>query len=299
MVDNPEVKDALEQLHDEDENIRSQAALSLGWVGDEEVIDPLIDALENDSSPKVRANAAMSLGQLGVDQAIKPLVNSLNDSDYNVRGMAVYSLGLMKSQEAVEPLIEIMRNDPDKETRVAAIEALSQIGDKEAYKPLVYLIVTEENTDILQEAKKSLEKICEIHDITDHEEFIQKIKSEYEDFNKKKLQEQEKEKVKEDMKRSLLEKKRKDQIEIILERLPSMLEYAIHEEVITFDHACQYFDCDEVTLELALEKITNDNFTLKIDSKKKAFMVLKPQSQLSEEAKEKIKLLRMKLGINW
>jgi len=62
LSENQELIDALNSLKDEDENMRSHAALSLGWIGEGEIVEPLAKVLLNDLSSKVRANAAMSLG---------------------------------------------------------------------------------------------------------------------------------------------------------------------------------------------------------------------------------------------
>ncbi|MFW9922748.1 MAG: HEAT repeat domain-containing protein [Candidatus Thorarchaeota archaeon] len=298
MSENQEIQDTLQQLNDEDENVRSQAALSLGWIGDEEVIEPLINILQNDESPKVRANAAMAIGQLGSEKAINSLLHSLNDTDHNVRGMAVYSLGLMKSFDAIQPIIQIMQNDPDKETRIAAIDSLSQISDSSVIDSMVKIFVSEENNEIKSEIKKALIKICDQNDIKDLDERIEQCSDVQEVLYDDQLK-SEREEILDELKKKELEQKRIEQIHIILEKLPSMLDLTIHEEIISYENICQYFDCDDVTLERAFVKFPKTNYKIELIPEKKSFKILKPQAQLSDEAIEKIRLLRKKMGMTW
>jgi len=293
-----EIEDALNQLKDQDEDIRSQAALSLGWVGEEEVVEPLILALENDPSPKVRANAAMSLGQLGDKRAIDFLIGALKDLDSNVRGMVAYSLGLMKVDEALNPLMEILNDDPDKETRIAAADSIGQIGDLKSLNFLIRIFVQEENEDLKLEVKNSINKIGQIHKIDNIENIIQQeVKHKVEYIEQRK--QSERERILEDIEREEKASKRLEQIEIISAKLPPMLEFAIHDETITYEKVCQQFDCDDITLELALNEMPKIGFDIEINSIDRLFKVLKPQAELSDEAKEKIKLLRRKFGIEW
>ena len=300
MANNNEIKETLLQLQDEDENIRSQAALSLGWVGESEVVDPLIKALLNDESSKVRANAAMSLGQLGYEEAVDSLIKSMKDEDHSVRGMSVYSLGLMKAKSALIPLIEVLKTDPDREARIAAADTLAQIGEEEAIQPLVYFFINDHNKDVRSEAKDSFEKLAKIHGINNKaiellikKEEAEKIKREI------KIHQKEREKIISSMQDKEIERKRSEKIATIVLELPSQLDYAIHNEEISYEVICNQFDCDDITLELALNQMPKVHFEIEIDSINRKFRVLKPQAELSDEAKLKIKLLRKKFGITW
>jgi len=300
LANNNEIKETLLQLQDEDEAIRSQAALSLGWVGESEVIDPLVKVLLNDESPKVRANAAMSLGQLGHQEAIDSLIKSLKDEDHSVRGMSVYSLGLMKATSALNPLIEILKTDPDREARIAAADSLAQLGEEAAIQPLVFVYINEPNKDVRSEAKESLEKLAKFHGLNNKtiellikKEEAEKIKREIA------IHQKEREKIISSMQDKEIEKKRSEKIATIVLELPSQLDFAIHNEEIAYDVICKQFDCDDITLELALNQIPKAHFDIEIDSINRKFRLLKPQAELSDEAKLKIKLLRKKFGITW
>ena len=296
--ENKEIEKTLLQLKDIDEDIRSQAALSLGWVGESDVVNPLIHVLLNDESPKVRANAAMSLGQLGYEEAVDSLIKSLNDEDHNVRGMSVYSLGLMKAKSAFDSLVDVLKNDPDREARIAAADSLAQLGEEKAIRPLIFAYINDHNKDVKSEAKESFEKLASIHGTNNIELMIkqeeaEKIKREIA------LHEHEREKILTSLENKEIEKKRSEKIATLILELPSQLDYAIHNESVSYEAICKHFECDDITVELALSEMPKEHFDIQIDSINRKFTVLKPQAELSDEAKEKIKLLRKKFGVIW
>jgi HEAT repeat protein len=294
-----EIQEALKQLKDADENIRSQAALALGWVGELEVINPLVNILLNDSSPKVRANAAMSLGQLSNADAIQPLISALSDEDTFVRGMVIYSLGLLKAKEALKPLIMVLETDPEKEARMAAADALSQVGDEEVIKHLIKAYVHDPESAVKEEAKDSLNRLGDQLKITDIDYQIQKELENKQQAQIKSAMDK-RDQILNDMQQKEKEKQRQEIIELIHEELPKLLEYAIHNEVIPFAKICPRFNCDEFTLELAITKLIEDKaINVKVNGSDKSFTVLKPQAELSEDAQMKLKLIRKKFGIDW
>jgi len=294
-----EIQEAIKQLKDSDEKIRSQAALSLGWVGEGEVLNPLIEVLKNDISPKVRANAAMSLGQLNNENAIQSLIAALSDKDAFVRGMIVYSLGLLKAKEAINPLIMILETDPDKEARMAAADSLAQIGDEKAIKHLVKAYVNDMEDSVKSESRDSLNRLGAQLNITEIDVLIQ---SEMERRQQAQISSAQvvRDQFLDDMQKNEMEKQRKEIITIISQELPKILEYAIHNEVIPFDSFCARFNCDDFTLEFALTKLIESNtINVKVNASERSFTVLKPQAELSEDAQTKLKLIRKKFGIDW
>lgn len=297
-----EIKELIQQLQNKDEKIRSQAALSLGWIGDETAIGSLILSLQKDSSSKVRANAAMSLGQLNNDNTIKPLINALNDQDSYVRGMIVYSLGLMKANSAVDALIQILHNDEDEETRMAAADSLSQLENIEAIHPLVISFVNDESSKVREEAKNSLDRLSIITAYQGLDKLIleevQRKKEREKQIESKTIEKQQQ--FMDEIQQKEIEMRRRKIISNIEDELPKMLEYAIHNEEIPFDYICNKFDCDHFILEFAITKlIDDDKINARVNLNKRSFTVFKPNANLSEEAQMKLKLIRKKFGINW
>lgn len=72
----PKLATLLENLSSDDATIRSQAAINLGKLGDEQAIPTLCQTLLNDSNPEVRRQAAEALGKLASQKtAIYQTVN--------------------------------------------------------------------------------------------------------------------------------------------------------------------------------------------------------------------------------
>lgn len=74
-IGNHEVAQALVPLLDDniepDERIRSEIALTLGYMGSQEAIWPLLNALSGDPSPQVRWRAALTLSRVGNSSLIQ------------------------------------------------------------------------------------------------------------------------------------------------------------------------------------------------------------------------------------
>ncbi|MCA9190788.1 MAG: HEAT repeat domain-containing protein [Planctomycetales bacterium] len=106
-----------------------RAALALASVG------PMaVECLRNliaDSQDNVRAEAAMALGRIGEEAsvAIPDLIHLLSDSDERVRSDATFALSKMGAS-ALEPLLTASR-DQEEIIRAAAIRALGNVGTNE------------------------------------------------------------------------------------------------------------------------------------------------------------------------
>ncbi|MBI5855902.1 MAG: HEAT repeat domain-containing protein [Nitrospirae bacterium] len=95
-------------------------------------IDIQVDLLQ-DPDWVVRREAAVTLGEMGDERCVAPLVRALRDGDWQVREAAIESLGMIGSP-AVEGLLRQLR---DWDNRKAAIRALGKIKDERVLEPLV------------------------------------------------------------------------------------------------------------------------------------------------------------------
>ena len=120
----------------DNETVRGDAAFTLGMIGDERAIDPLIEALQ-DESEEVRINVLRALGMFEDERAIEPLLGMLKSEDSTIRSLAVRGLKI-DNEKVVASLIDLVRNDPD--VRTMAIESLGEIGTKEAVKTLLEIL---------------------------------------------------------------------------------------------------------------------------------------------------------------
>ena len=155
---------ALLALKDEDPDSRIKAIHKLALLPDERVVEPLINALRDESyrvvdaardalsripaaaSSLVRAlkdarwtvrrAAAEALKSSADDQAVGPLIEALQDSEWNVRNAAVEALTPLADPRAVEPLLALLKND-NAVIKTSAANALGQLRDPRTIAPLI------------------------------------------------------------------------------------------------------------------------------------------------------------------
>jgi HEAT repeat protein len=118
---------------------RAEAAHALG-----DVVDPveraragaaLIAALDDDR-PEVRTEAAASLGEIGDAGAVAPLVKRLDDGSPTVRQAAAIALGTLRAADGFAPLVTALHEGPA-DLRFQAATSLAEIDPVAAYDPLV------------------------------------------------------------------------------------------------------------------------------------------------------------------
>jgi len=117
-------------------NVRREAIIELGELGDTRAVQPCINALR-DGDDTVRRHAACALGNFGDVRAVMPLIAALSDKGMEVGWCAARSLGKLGDVRAVEPLIDLLNTSMDMYTRQEAAQSLGKIGDDRALEPLV------------------------------------------------------------------------------------------------------------------------------------------------------------------
>ena len=160
----PKVKDEVEiqidLLKEKDWFRRKEAAITLGEMGDERAVAPLIMALRDDEW-NVREAAEDALAMIG-SPAVEPLIKALRE--YQTRRYVIKVLGRIKDERVLDPLFVQLRNeefnddataalvevglpaverltavfnDKDKNVRKHAVQALGAIGLPEAVELLI------------------------------------------------------------------------------------------------------------------------------------------------------------------
>jgi twitching motility protein PilT len=114
------VEPAIELLDDEDEEIRALAIFVASLFEDARVVPALISRLQ-DQDWWIRISTADSLGRLGDERAVEPLIAALTDKD--VRWAAVEALGRLADPRSLKPLAELLR-DRDADVRIEVLLAL-------------------------------------------------------------------------------------------------------------------------------------------------------------------------------
>ena len=108
--------------------VRSAAARSLGPTRAPAASAPLAQALEKDDSDEVRTDAAIALGDLGQPDGVAPLRAALarTSEPPKIRRAAADALGRLVAQEAVPDLVHALR-DADRSVVLAAHRSLIAI----------------------------------------------------------------------------------------------------------------------------------------------------------------------------
>jgi HEAT repeat protein len=117
---------------DPEREVRLRAAEALAYIGHEndQAIDLLLSALE-DQDGNVRGSAAAALTSLEPqERLVNALLRALRDSRLDVRTNAVDILGGFgqRSERVIDSLIEVLR-DYREDARISAAMALGQVGD--------------------------------------------------------------------------------------------------------------------------------------------------------------------------
>lgn len=134
-------------LKDEDWELRRQAAMTLGELGDPRAIEPLCGALE-DLDWEVRSEAAEALLRLADERALLPLARGAADEHWRVRQRCVETLALLierapraaaesaQRREIIAALLKAVE-DSDRGVRRHAASALGNLGSGAAVPALV------------------------------------------------------------------------------------------------------------------------------------------------------------------
>jgi HEAT repeat protein len=147
------LSELIEMLHDENWEVREQAAYALGKIKDFRAVEPLIAALKN-KDPGVRWTAAWALGEIGNKKAFEPLLSACTDPDNETNPdieswimrerILQEKASAKRSGDAYEGSIfsgvDIQRE---------AVKSLIKIDQKEAKKRLIPLIEKQKRAGVL------------------------------------------------------------------------------------------------------------------------------------------------------
>ncbi len=146
-----------EALNHSDSDVRFQAAIALGEVGNPQAVDALIAAL-NHSDSGVRWQAAEALGKIGSPQAINALSAAFNNSDSTGISHVASALGNIGNPQAMDALISAL-NDSNSEVRKFAVWALGNIGNPQATDALISAL-KDSSSEVRSRAAFALGRIC-------------------------------------------------------------------------------------------------------------------------------------------
>ena len=129
----------IHSLSSEYPDLRGAAVRALGDIGDEIAIDHIIDLLGKDPIWNVRVNAIIALTKFDDLRILQPLIDALNDEDTDVQRHAIN--GLIKLEDyALNPLLKKLKDDKW-QIRAISAETLGKIGNPLAEPYLRALLV--------------------------------------------------------------------------------------------------------------------------------------------------------------
>jgi HEAT repeat protein len=138
-------------LSDSDAEVRKYATRSL-IKQNRKAVEPLIDFLGQPQNPLALACAVRALGDIADPRAFDTLLQHLGGPS---RGEVVTALGKLKDPRAVEALVSVL-SDPDWRIRMNAATALGPIGS-EPQAPQLEILLYDEVNVVREWAARSLE----------------------------------------------------------------------------------------------------------------------------------------------
>ncbi|MFZ5949747.1 MAG: HEAT repeat domain-containing protein [Candidatus Rifleibacteriota bacterium] len=164
-------------LKDNNQQLRQMAAKAAIGLENEDVVDPLIEALENPYEVEsVRFMAAEALGGMGNEKSTESLLRALKDENVAVRYSAAAALSGRRDEGVVMALIGAI-SDPDKYVRSSVAYALGASGHPSALNVL-FDCVSDESEVVSFSAAKAIAAY-------NSEEIIREVKKRLEFANRK------------------------------------------------------------------------------------------------------------------
>ncbi len=185
-MSNLTINQAIENLKNEDENIRKEAINSLLGVTDEIAIDPLIEATTDENS-QIRFKAAEILGNMGNiaferlsakfleesgknkrflafalketnnADAIPLFADTVSDDDFGVRKISIRALGEFQAHDQLDVIAKGL-DDEDWGVRLAAIYACADLASDESIELIKKARRNESDKDFKKSCNKAIKR---------------------------------------------------------------------------------------------------------------------------------------------
>ena len=156
LKDSRAVPGLIGALKDPDEKVRSSAAEALSEFEDPRSIAPLAELL-TDASTEVRQSALDALSHFEGNLPSSAIIRLLSDPDVDVRHKAAHIAGGLRDRSATGPLAKLV-GDPSSDVRQAAIQAIGELGDPAAAVAIVPAL-SDPNADVRQQAINAMEEL--------------------------------------------------------------------------------------------------------------------------------------------
>ena len=133
-----ELRNYLDDLNSHDPRIRASSIIALGKTGDQHAASILIGILENKNEVEwLRGCAAIALSRIPGEEVIQPLIDALRDESLFVSRAAIMALGDLKCKPAIPCLEGILQDQGKKDLQASIVSVLKTIGGSEAAPALL------------------------------------------------------------------------------------------------------------------------------------------------------------------
>jgi HEAT repeat protein len=151
-------RDTIESAsRDADPHVRLAAAFATYRCGQADRANVLLQALHDSLDENLRADAALLIGQLGERAALKRLRAALGDRSNKVRVQVLAAMANLGDQDAVDELIDASQGDSV--SRVIALQTLADLGEERAKSALAYRFVHDDYVENKLIAARGLGKL--------------------------------------------------------------------------------------------------------------------------------------------
>ena len=123
-MSNLSFQEAINNLSDDDVNVRKEAIESLVGITDEEAIEPLVKAT-TDENAQVRFKAAEILGNMG-DIAVDKLIDEFNNAEGKDKRFLAFALKETEDKKVIPYFVDATEDD-DFGVRKVAVRALGEL----------------------------------------------------------------------------------------------------------------------------------------------------------------------------
>ncbi len=144
--------------------VREAVVSNLRSVGDETVIDPLVEILTQSTQRPQRRNAAWLLGRVTgshrAESVVDPLVEALGDDDATTAQFAATSLSTIGGEVVEERLLDVVA-DPEmaSDAQAKAVFVLGRVGGEQSRERLEALTHDSDDDEVRRRAFAALSKL--------------------------------------------------------------------------------------------------------------------------------------------
>ncbi len=125
------VSDLISQLDDPDADVREEAVMALGHIGNPQAIEGLLAKFE-DVDSVIASEIAKALRKSKDPRTVAALMRKLVEGDPTIQTESARTLGIIGDKRAVQSLLDLLYASQDEKVISASSEALARLGEMDA-----------------------------------------------------------------------------------------------------------------------------------------------------------------------